>query len=219
MTCSFANVVQAAAVQFEGINDTDPLSGFYIDGSIINENVLELDVFGSLDGSVLPFSLQASSASPIQSMFDTVSFTVVAPDGYYISEIYYHESLQTIVTPNSGSAWSIAQGSISVNGQARTLGSVFFASDTDTTFELDAPYDLSGQQVTTAAVAITNSIIAGATGDGEAFIAKGYNSSGQILPRFEVVLESVPVPAAAWLFGSALIGFAAYSRGRRPRIQ
>lgn len=210
--------VQAAVVQFQGINDSDPLAGFYIDGSVVNGNILELDVFGSVGDGILPFSLQASSTSPVSSMFDTVSFNIVAPVGYYISEIFYQESLKTIITPNSGSAWSIAQGSISVNGVARTLGSAFFASATDTTFGLDVSYDLSGQQVSTAAVAITNSIFAAANGDGEAFIAKGYDSGGVSLPRLEVTLEAVPIPAAAWLFGSALIGFVVYGRGRRRGV-
>ena len=46
-------------------------------------------------------------------------------------------------------------------------------------------------------------------------LACGYNPAGNTCSSFELdnlVLNPVPVPAAAWLFGSALLGFFGFSR-------
>ena len=194
---------QAVTVSFLNINDTNP-QGFSTAGTApdpVNGNKLNINVDS--------FFLEVFNGA-VDVMFDTLSFNIEAPEGFFIKSLKYREGLKTSV--NGGT--TISHGSLSANGQGSTLG--FFAQPDPGTsnFYLQTELLLSGQQ-TFASVAITNSLTAVSFPGGEAKIYKGFNLDNEAeKPFLEVTLQAVPVPAAVWLFGSALVGFIAFSRRR-----
>jgi len=202
----FAGFAQASTyVDFLNINDTNHLDGFSVAGTQVNtddRNILDIDVSA--------FFLEVVNGDPPKVMFDTLSFNIVAPDNFFIRSVKYSEGLKTTV--NGGT--TISHGSISVNGVGQSLGvfSFFNPNLASTPFSLGPVEILLDNQVTSAFVAITNSLTAVG---GIASVHKGFNADGELeMPSLEVTLQAVPVPAAVWLFGSALVGFVTFSRRR-----
>lgn len=190
---------QAASVDFLNINTPDALVGAGFGVQTVNENTLNVDV------SLFQVNASATTPSPVDAMFDTISFNIVAHAGYFIDRIKFSEGLTASVV---GEGLAIADGSLSVNGYVKGLGKHIYGAGDGGTVTLSTFLDQSQfGQVTSATVTITNSLVALSTG-GVASIVKDFTS-------LEVeTLSQVPIPAAVWLFGSVLVGFVAFSRRR-----
>lgn len=190
---------QAASVDFLNINTPDALVGAGFGVQTVNENTLNVDV------SLFQVNASTTTPSPVDAMFDTISFNIVAHAGYFIDRIKFSEGLTASVV---GEGLAIADGSLSVNGYVKGLGKHIYGAGDGGTVTLSTFLDQSQfGQVTSATVTITNSLVALSTG-GVASIVKDFTS-------LEVeTLSQVPIPAAVWLFGSVLVGFVAFSRRR-----
>jgi hypothetical protein len=138
------------------------------------------------------------------SSVDSLSVMVTAPDGYVITSIDYTES---------GSGFA-------TNGIATASGSLV-ADNIPTNFvtETIVPNDSRLWDITldtilidnkqSIAVSITNSLFAYSFAPGEqAFIEKTEAT-------LTVGITAVPLPAAAWLFGSAMLGLMGVARRRK----
>lgn len=184
-------------------------------GDPVNTTVLEIEVSD--------FELEASNETgTFKSMFDTVSFELTAPAGYYITRVSYSEGLWTTAsTGEAGGGLTYATGSLSVGGTASTLGVHMWTAPINVQFDMGSAINLAGQP-TSVTVSVTNQITAVAFGDGEAWIAKGYvdddnNPSTdpvEATPRMLVEVAQIPLPASAWLLFTALAGVSVFSRRR-----
>jgi len=207
--------VQAANVIFSDINNGDALPGAGFGAQavdLINLNILNVDV--SL------FSITAAAGN-VEQMVDAVTFRISAPTGYFIEQVEFREEYVVSITQNAGGGLAVAGGTLSVydtvSGEVGLggLGTHTYTANTPNggahtnvdLLDLLSP----GTRVTDAIVTINNNLLALSMGTGAtagvATIAKDFTA-------VEVTLQAVPIPAAAWLFGSVLVGFVTYSRRR-----
>lgn len=164
---------------------------------------------------VSAFVAQFPSANPtptpfLDRKFDTISFALLAGPNERITKVSYSESLQTVVTQDpAGFSYTASTGSAVVNNVSYGLGSFYQLTPTGgTSFSLGTSFDIPGLE-NDVDVSITNDILAFAFGDlSSATVMKTYAA-------VEVTSAPVPVPAALWLFGSAVAGLAAMRRKRR----
>ena len=201
-----STAASAAFVTFSNINDSDP-GGF--GAALIAGNSLQIDVSG--------FNATAVGTDDdidLNPIFDTLSFKVTAPTGMFIESFNYHEHLKAINVIGPGGIAKIkATGSLVLNGDSFSLGTFSLSG---ATFLGGTPFVLGNENsillpgsVTELTVSITNSILAVALGDGTtANVAKGQFGD----EVFSVNLAPIPLPPAAWMLGSALVGLVAVGR-------
>ena len=134
------------------------------------------------------------------SAFDTLSFKVVVDPGYYITKITYNESGTT--TTGAGGV-TLSTGSVVSNGVANGLGLYLQNSPSSASgWSLTTSFTYAAsEQLTEAAVSITNSLLA----VGDAVISKdGASVTFEVTP--------VPIPPALGMLGAGLVGLATVAR-------
>ncbi len=189
----------AATVTFDNFTSAVPKLFVAPGGPVTGTNLLSI----SLDEFV------ANSLSPVA--FDTIAFSVTAPTGFVITKIEYKESTHAVITT---AGFAASTGSLSANGDAHTLGFHMYGSATDATDDLSTLFSYSIADATTLVnVVITNSLVAVGFPGGTSTVSKA--GPGALLnPTFEVTLAAapVPLPPAAWMLGSALVGLVTVGR-------
>jgi hypothetical protein len=222
LTLLAAATAQAAMVTISGPTYANanpgegfgPVSDVTGPGDPVNTTVLAVEVVG--------FNVTAGAGAVFKNMFDTVSFEVTAPAGYYISRIGYTEGLWTYTT----NGLTFATGSLSVEGQTSSLSGLLIPPFTtppafDLTFSFGTAVNVVGQPGSVS-VAITNQITAVAFGSDAVFIGKGYvdddgnplTAPVQQAAKLFVEVAQIPLPASAWLLFTALAGVSVFSRRR-----
>lgn len=178
---------QAATVTFSDFSST----GVFGAATQVGDS-LDIDVSGFV----------ADSSSPFTSVvFDALSFTVTAAPGRVIKTIAYSELVQG--TTGVG-GFAGATGNIVIGGTAYSLGFTFAPPGASISANLAiSPIDVGG--VGSITVQIFNSL----------FAAGGPATIEKTSALFEVT--TVPVPAAVWMFGSAMIGLVAIARRKQTR--
>jgi hypothetical protein len=198
------SVASAAQVQVTGVatgDGSETLFGTNIDQTGVNGEVLTLDINefiadNSGAGILLP-----------ETVTDTVTMTLTAPENYRISSILYNEggTAQTsegVVTVTG----SITVGGIPVNFNEEVIGG---DSGGEVPWELDPiPLALVGG-VDSVVVTITNTLFA--FGFEPSSIARIEKTDAVLT----VGLTQIPIPAAVWLFGSGLLGLIGIARRKR----
>jgi len=140
--------------------------------------------------------------------FDTISFSVTAPEGHVITNISYNEAgtrNQTGLT-----AFTAAIGSLTVGGVPKVFGpGIMFPTSGETGWDINGiEFDFSSDPKSTVDVSITNLIAAVKLGLGE-----GEATIGKTTATLEVTTTMhTPIPGAAWLLGSGLFGLIAWRR-------
>jgi hypothetical protein len=145
-------------------------------------------------------------ALPVGSAFDTFTFKVTAEKGFLISGFNYNEAVN--YTTNGGVA--VATGSITYNGLPASLGVVIAPNNANGSGGLSDVRSFSG--VSELLVVISNSLFAASVG-GSASISKSLAQFS--ISTIEAPAE-IPVPAVAWMFGTALVGLVTV--GRRASV-
>jgi hypothetical protein len=161
-------------------------------------------------------SVASNASIPGSSAYDTMSFHVKADPGKVITNISFQEGGSLNISLGSGGfAIVMANGSIVADGAPaqnpfstviNTLNGSYSWQDPQSGPAFFA-YSISDNK-TDVLVTITNSLFAAATGGSSASISKD-------LASVSVTTSPVPLPPAAWLFGSALVGLVSLSRRRR----
>jgi hypothetical protein len=191
---------QAALVT---VSDVATISGLFT-GASASDGANPGDVV--VDIGLSNFKADVSGGPDSDSAFDTISFTLTAADGFFITGLSYKEDVAASVS-NGGVA--IATGSFTYNGIPLNLGVVNLFSPSGTTSStgtLGVNNAVFQTPLTSVDIVITNSLFAATFGpDSAASISKS-------LASLTVTTAAVPVPAAAWLFGSALVGLVTIGR-------
>lgn len=185
----------AATVSFFDLTDSDP-GNYDIGTTTASGNVLTLGVtnfVASAPGTVLGIPV------PFANAFDTISFKIQAPVGYYITKLSYAESG---TYNNDDPTFTYATGSWVVDGTSQSLG-IFFQGGADGQWSLSKDRMIAGM-ADLISVSITNNLFAVAP-TGAASIAKTAAS-------LTVEIAPIPVPPAVWMLGSAIVGLATVGR-------
>ena len=198
MLISFANVTFADVVTFGNFDDSHnatvvDLRELWDIGATApsGDKVLTIGVSDFVaDGNVGGVNVQA---------FDTLSLTIDAEPGFVITKITYFEEGTRDV---GAGGIAIYTGSATANGQSNALGFNLFQGASNGSWDTDAVfmYDVA-DGVTSVDFSVTNSLIA----FGDAQIGK----TGATIT---VETAVVPLPPAAWMMGSALLGLLAVRR-------
>jgi opacity protein-like surface antigen len=205
--CLFAAQV-ASAAQVTVVPGTAAYGLFDLAGYAYDDVTSTTTIF--LDVSKFVAEAPSTTLTPLlDRKFDTISFELVAAPNERITIVSYSESLETIVTPNTGFSFTASTGSAVVNNVSNGLGAFYQMSPTFGTslFTLGTSYVIPGME-TEVDVSITNDIMAVATDEAYAKVMKNY-------AKVEVTSAPVPVPASLWLLGSASAGLAATRRKRQ----
>ena len=209
---TFASYAQAVMVDVTDAFDTN-IAGFGTDVSVVDNN----DGTNTLGLDVSEFGIiaDAGSALPVGSMVDTLTFTIVAPEGYAITGISYTEGVTAEI---SGVGFGIGSGTFQFEDEFGTVGGglgtqIFDASVIPgTVLSLGSPTITENSVgdplfVQTIEVTIFNSL--------SAFASTGTVSLDKVMPEVTVTLTAVPLPPAVWLFGSALLGLVTVARRKK----
>ena len=134
---------------------------------------------------------------------DQISFTITAAPGEIITSFSFTEDLMTMLDANSFVGYSL---NIDVNGESFDLG-----SDVRT----------GGNTGGTETITVSNSLIDFADAavvmvsiDNNLFAANGAEIV-KSMSSITVSTQPIPLPPAAWLFGSALAGFTMIGRRKQ----
>jgi hypothetical protein len=194
-----------ATVEFRDINDAVP--GMWFDSATTvpdGDNVLSI----GLDNFAVTATGGGTAEDKFKNALDTIAFTILAPDGYTITEIAYTEG--GTASRTGSTAFTLATGSWTVDGVTGAFENVVGLTPTSgsTTWSLGANRSFGvGDMKTSIAVIITNQITAVAMTSGDvAMIGKSNPTT------LEVTITPIPIPGAALLFGSGLIGIIAWRR-------
>lgn len=200
------SVASAAQVQVTGVatgDNSEALFGTNIEQTGVNGEVLTLDINefvadNSGAGILLP-----------ETVTDTVTMTLTAPENYRISSILYNEG----GTAQTSDGVVTVTGSITVGGIPVNFNEEVIIGDSggEVPWEVDPiPLALLGG-VESVAVTITNTLF-----------AFGFEpSSIATIEKTDAVLTlgltptAIPIPAAAWLFGSGLLGLVGIARRKK----
>ncbi len=200
---TFACGAQAAPVTISNINSSEPnlFTGATLNAAG-NQVIIEFTDFSASAPQVV-----GPVAIPFVSAFDTISFRLTAAEGWFFTSLDYIEGLQGTAT-NGGFAFGT--GSFTYNGTSVTLGTFPVFSNGGSGVSVGSlftsPTIQLGPQFTTLDITITNSLFAGALGaNATATIAK----TSALL---NIQTQFIPVPAAAWLFASAMVGLVTIGR-------
>ncbi|MDA7687065.1 hypothetical protein N8793_03235 [Pseudomonadales bacterium] len=198
MLLSLSATAQAAVVAFSNIVSGDGAPTFFDESTTtpdaVNGNVLNIGLnnFGA-DG--------ASSSNT--AAVDALSLVITAPEGYMITSLLYSEAGQAETTGGT----AVASGSIVADGMPTNFATQVFAPGTTLSAWSIEPGFITIDNKQSIAVSVTNSLFAYAFGPTD--IAMIEKTSATLT----VGLTQVPLPAAAWLFGSAIAGLI-YSKSR-----
>jgi hypothetical protein len=206
---TLAGAAQAAPVTISDITSSEPglFTGATLsaDGTRVEVNFAEFAARAPVDvstGTSTPPITQ-----PFASAFDTISFRLTAAPGWFFTTLDYREGLEGTAT---GGGFAFGTGSFTYNGNSVSLSNFMVLSGSgngQTQGSLfTSPIITLGPDMTTLNITITNSLFAGAF---------GVNASATIRKtsaELTIGTQYIPVPAAAWLFASALVGLAAIGR-------
>ncbi|MEQ8660799.1 MAG: hypothetical protein RLW62_08280 [Gammaproteobacteria bacterium] len=173
---------QAMTVTYSAIGATDgsDATGFSVAGTSVNGGDPNL-----LDIGVTPFSLDSATASV---MSDTLLVTITAAAGYYLETIQFSESGE--YDASNGVAAATVQ-MLAGNVGPQPGGQVFF-NNAGAWGPLSQTIDLTGMQLTSVNVSISNQLFVG-----NAAIQK---TSAQLAST----VAPLPLPAAVWMLGTSL---------------
>jgi len=177
--------VQAASVTFSNIVDGDGLPQFFDVGET------------SASGNMLTIGLnnfKADGATGPNSALDTLSFTVTAPVGYWITKVTYAEGGDGQTTDGM----AIASGSITADGTPKNFNTQFFGPNSNGGWSTTGWVDID--DATEIQVSIFNSLFAAIFEDGETAWVK------KTLASVEVEIAPVPIPSTLLLLGGGLAG-------------
>lgn len=192
-----SGLAQAADVTFSNISDGNNSPAYFDPATTVPD---------AGDGNILNIGInnfEANGASgATTSAVDTLSMIITAPDGYYITSVTYSEAGEVETT----NGVATASGSIVADGKPSNFLTQVAAPGTA----------LGGWSITAGPVAIDNkeSIAVSITNSLFAFaftpldIARIEKTEASL----SVQIAPVPLPAAAWLFGSALIALVSIQR-------
>ena len=197
LTCSVVSV-QAAGVVVSGLNDSDgdPLKLFT--GSVTQSGAMDTVItIGLADFMAVDSSATGSSA------LDTLFMTLTAPAGFFIDSVSFSEGGFNNVSAGVAGA----TGSIVVDGAAHDLGSHFHGP----TGSLDVPWTVGPLVIGVADkdwidVSIVNSLFA--------FASSGTATSAKDSAELTIGLSAIPIPAAIWMMGAALVALVTVKRRR-----
>ena len=184
---------QAATVTYSGISSTDNNNLIGFDTSATAANVGDPN---TLDIGVLPFTLTTLGAGV--AMSDTLLVTVTAPLGFRLLSLSFQES----GSYNATNGVIAATTQMLANNAGPPPGGQVFFSSLGNWGPLSEAIDLSGSVVTVANMSISNQLFA--TGSGASVFKSEAALVAQIAP--------IPLPPAAWMLGSALVGLVAVGR-------
>jgi len=198
LSWSMVGVVQAATVDFTNIMDGDGQPRLFDAANTAPDPT---------DGNILIIGLNdftADGASAVtSSAVDTMSMTINAPAGFFISSVSYTEG-GTGITTNGVAA---ATGSIVVDNTPTNFLTQLFQPNANSGWTI-TPVIAYGGNKSSINVSITNSLFA------FAFSPTDTAEITKTSATLTVGIEPVPLPPAVWLFGSTLLGFVAFSRRR-----
>lgn len=138
---------------------------------------------------------------------DTVTMTLTAPEGYFITGFVYNEAGNANV---GFASFAEVTGSITVGGIPVNFNNELITPDSGmVSWSIDPIALALVEGVESVTVTITNTLSAVAFEPPEDAIIE---KTEAIL---QVGLTPVPVPAAVWLFGSAVLGLVGMSRHKR----
>jgi len=196
-----AATITGGSVDFTNLVAGDSLKFFDVDTTAIDLNDNNKLVIGLSDFLA---NGTASPTAPVTAS-DTLTMRIVAHPGFFITSVDYAEGGSGQTTNGVASATA----SLVADSIPRNLPIQFFSLNTGGTWETSTqglPILINNK--TSIDVSIVNSLFAVAFGSGD--IAQISKTSASLT----VGVAPIPLPAAVWLFGSALIGFVSFS-GRR----
>ena len=206
-----SNLALAADVTFWDFMSSD--GGNFVEPAGGNAVGVSLSLLDNSDPFIASASTGVDETGASDAAFDQISFKITAAPNEVITSVSFIEAGDIFIT---GSGFVFVTGAMTVNSETVSLGStqLFRTQAIDTTFTLDS--DGQGTPITIdlatplneVEVTITNSLVASAFGP---------NSSASIektLATVGVETTVVPLPPAAWMMGSALLGLAAIRRKR-----
>ena len=125
-----------------------------------------------------------------------------------IQSFTYTEGLKSTIV---GPGVTIAAGTLVIDSTSFDLGTQVNSGPTNAFFTLGMPATAVNKQ--SISVHITNQVTAVGTGPGTTHLQKGV-LTGDVLqqPEFSVTFAPVPLPPAAWMLGSALVGLVTVGR-------
>jgi hypothetical protein len=166
---------QAASVTYSAISSTDgdDLSGFSVAGTTASGDTLNIDVS--------PFVTNAGA------MTDTITFTVTADPGHYITGLSYAE--EGVYMAAAGAAGAVVQ--LLANNSGPMAGTATYAFG-DGNWTLSQMVDLTGQNLTSVSVSVLNVLWAA----GAAIDKQSASLTATVAP--------IPLPAAVWMLGTSL---------------
>lgn len=203
MVGSIAGTGHAAPVAISNISSSEP--GLFT-GATLNAAGTQVELELTDFSASAPVTV-GPVTQPFASAFDTISFQLTAEEGWFFTTLHYVEALEGSAT---GGGFAFGTGSFTYNGTSITLGTFPVLSNGGSGVSVGSlftsPTIQLGPNVTSLNITITNSLLAGAFGpEASASISK----TSALL---NIGTQFVPVPAAAWLFGSALVGLVAIGR-------
>ncbi|MCB1860474.1 MAG: hypothetical protein KDI47_01920 [Gammaproteobacteria bacterium] len=190
------SVAQAATVSFMDIRTTD---GNDATGFDVSASATEQTGDTTLTLGILPFSISAGGGTALMS--DTLLMKVVVNEpGWRITSLTYTESGEF----SAQTGFVAATIQMLANQQGPPAGP-FYSANMFGSWGIGQNLAF-GTIVTEVDVSLSNQLFAGG-------VAQIWKTAGKLEVGLEAI-EAVPVPAAVWLFGSALVGFLAFSRRR-----
>lgn len=138
-----------------------------------------------------------------ETRFDTVTFKILAPIGYYINKISYLEGLETTISGDFG--MTFASASAVIAGKSLDLGTHLYKAGADHSyFTLSTNYTVPGG-LTSLDMSITNAITAVAS---VASYAEIFKTDAMVTVNLAEKPgdPTVPIPSAAVLLFSGMIG-------------
>jgi hypothetical protein len=198
-----AGAAQAATVTFSNIMDGDGSNALFDTSTTVPSG----------DGDTLDIGLNNFTADGtfISSALDTLSLTITADPGRSITSITYTES----GSGETANGAAFATGSIVADNQPINFPTVFFNQNQQGAWTITPESQALTGKIFIAnkesiGVSITNSLMAVAFAPNE--IARISKTNAFLTVNTEV--NTVPLPAAGWMFGSALISLVIGARRR-----
>ena len=182
-----------------------------------NGSALYFDVASNVQvGNVLTLGLGAgvnvfaADGAATISAVDTMSMTITAPAGHFITSVAYSEA-GTGETGTGGIA--IATGSMVVDGMPSNFMSQLFNPNTAASAWVINPAAVLIANKSEITMSITNSLFA--------FLFDALNGPADIEKTSAVITVTtalIPVPPAVWLFGSAVVALGSIGARRKATI-
>jgi hypothetical protein len=208
---SLAGTLQAAPVSISHITSSEP--DLFTDATLRADGTQVIINFE--DFSAAAPRTVGPVTQPFASAFDTISFRLTTAPYWVFTTLDYTEGLEGTAT---GGGFAFGTGSFTYNGVSISLDTFPVLSNggsgTSVGSLFTGPTIVLGPDMTTLNITITNSLLAGAFGNGATASIEKTSAVLNIGVQFIPVPVPVPVPAAAWLFAPALVGLAAIGRQR-----